>query len=92
MKGRKTGGRKKGTLNKATIESRDLCAKIVNDPVYRRMLTKRANAGTLAPGMEQMLWDRTYGKVSDKLQLGGPSGRPMKVEFIQTVRSSSGGA
>ena len=33
MKGRKTGGRKKGTLNKATIESRDLCAKIVNDPV-----------------------------------------------------------
>ena len=56
------------------------------------MLTKRANAGTLAPGMEQMLWDRTYGKVSDKLQLGGPGGRPMKVEFIQTVRSSSGGA
>ena len=92
MKGRKTGGRRKGTPNKTTIDACELATNLVTSRPYRLWLHKSLDAGTLAPQLQIMLWDRAYGKVSDKLQLGGPSGRPMKVEFIQTVRSSSGGA
>ena len=34
MKGRKTGGRKKGAPNKATAEAKAACAAIVDDPTY----------------------------------------------------------
>ena len=49
MKGRKTGGRTKGTPNKATAEAKAVCAAIVDDPVYRQGLMERAQAGKLAP-------------------------------------------
>ena len=31
MRGRKTGGRRKGTLNKVTVEARAVCAAILDD-------------------------------------------------------------
>ena len=42
MRGRKTGGRRKGTPNKATAEAKAVCAAILDDPTYRTNLTARA--------------------------------------------------
>jgi hypothetical protein len=58
----KTGGRKTGTLNKATIEVKQACAEIVDDPVYRRNLAQRAMDGKLAPAVEALLWYYAKGK------------------------------
>ena len=68
----KTGGRKRGTPNKATAEAKAACAEIVDDVTYRRRLLARARAGTLAPGVEQMLWYFAKGKPADRTEVGQP--------------------
>ena len=67
MRGRKTGGRQKGTLNKVTAEAKAVCAAIVDDPTYRRNLTARARRGDLAPAIEAMLWHYAYGKPKETI-------------------------
>jgi hypothetical protein len=69
MKGQKTGGRKKGSLNKATIEAREACAKLVDDPVYQATLRRRLLQGKLAPAMETMLWHYAKGKPKEHVEL-----------------------
>ncbi len=69
MKGRKTGGRQKGTVNKATAEVRAVCAAIVDDATYRKNLTARARRGELAPAIEAMLWHYAFGKPKDSLDV-----------------------
>jgi hypothetical protein len=61
----KTGGRRKGTPNKTTVQARTTAAEIVDDPVCLRNLLVRARAGTLAPPLELMLWHRAKGKPPD---------------------------
>jgi hypothetical protein len=46
-KGRKTGGRRLGSLNKATVEVKAACAELVDDPEYRRSLARRLHSGTV---------------------------------------------
>ena len=75
MRGRKTGGRRKGTPNKVTAEARAVCAAILDDPTYRTNLTARARAGTLAPAVEAMLWHYAFGKPRESLEVTvGPAG------------------
>ena len=75
MRGRKTGGRRKGTPNKVTAEVRVVCAAILDDPTYRTNLTARARAGTLAPAVEAMLWHYAFGKPKESLDVTvGPAG------------------
>ena len=69
MRGRKTGGRRKGTPNKVTAEAKAVCAAILDDPTYRTNLTARARAGTLAPAVEAMLWHYAFGKPRDSLDV-----------------------
>jgi hypothetical protein len=56
MKGKKTGGRTKGTLNRATAEAKEFCASVVDDPTYQATLRRRAVTGRLSPAVECMLW------------------------------------
>ena len=44
-------------------------ASIVDDPIYRANLLARAQTGTLAPAIEQMLWHYAKGKPPDKVEL-----------------------
>jgi hypothetical protein len=67
MKGKKTGGRQKGTANRVTLEARVFCASIVDDPAYQARLRRRALAGTLAPVLEQMIWYYAKGKPSERM-------------------------
>jgi len=71
MKGRKTGGRRKGTSNKVTAEAKAVCAAIVDDPTYRTKLIARAKAGELAPAIEAMLWHYAYGKPKELFEHSG---------------------
>ena len=65
-KGRKTGGRLPGSLNKATVEVKQACAELVDDPGYRRRLGERLRAGELSPAVECMLWHYAKGKPKDE--------------------------
>lgn len=67
-KGTKTGGRRPGSLNKATTEAKVACAALVDDPEYRRHLGARLRAGTLSPAVECMLWHYAKGKPKDEMQ------------------------
>lgn len=74
-------GRPKGSLNKATIEGREFCQGIVDDPKYRRNLKKRAVSGKLHPSVENMLWDRAKGKVKETIEHRIPM-KPVVVDLL----------
>jgi hypothetical protein len=67
-KGRKTGGRLQGSLNKATVEVKQACAELIDDPKYRRRLGERLRDGDLSPAVECMLWHYAKGKPKDEVQ------------------------
>ena len=66
--GKKTGGRRPGSLNKATVEAKAACAALVDDPVYRQRLATRLRAGKLSPAVECMLWYYAKGKPKEEVQ------------------------
>jgi hypothetical protein len=80
-KGRKTGGRRPGSLNKATIEVKQACAELVDDPAYRAKLKQRLLAGTLSPALESLLWYYAKGKPREDI------GVEAKVEFTWGTRT-----
>lgn len=67
----KTGGRKKGTPNKVTVEVKDVCRRLVEDPEYLASLQTRLKAGTMQSGLESMIWAYAYGKPKESLELSG---------------------
>jgi hypothetical protein len=81
-KGRKTGGRKPGTPNKNTTDVGAIARALVDDADYRVLFKARLHAGTIPPGVEQMLWHYAYGKPPDSLTLRGDEDRPVVVKFI----------
>lgn len=62
-------GRPKGVRNKATIEAKEACAKIVDNEVYRERLRERALSGKLPPAIEVMLWHYAKGKPKDVVEV-----------------------
>ena len=66
----KTGGRKKGTPNKATVEIREASRTLVEDPEYRASLRQRLKRGQ-APHMETLLHHYAYGKPREGLDVSG---------------------
>ena len=64
----KTGGRQRGTPNKATVEVKEVCATIVEDPRYRARLLARARAGELPAAVECMLWYYRFGKPRERFE------------------------
>jgi len=67
-KGKKTGGRRPGSLNKATVEAKAACAALVDDPSYRQRLATRLRSGKLSPAVECMLWHYAKGKPREELR------------------------
>ncbi len=55
------GGRPTGSLNRATIEVRELARSLIEDPGYQASLRHRLIAGK-APQMEMLLYSYAYGK------------------------------
>ena len=63
-KGSKTGGRRPGSLNKVTVEAKEFCASIVDDPEYQKTLRRRALKGEL-PGHIRDLVERQFALVKE---------------------------
>lgn len=87
MKGRKTGGRQKGTPNKVNAAPRDakddvqaFCQTIVSDPAYQESFKQRLYAGKLAPALEAMAWHYGFGKPIERQEHTGPDGGPLQSE------------
>ena len=75
--GKKTGGRRRGTPNRATGDARECCAKLVDDPAYQAKLRRRLLSGELAPALECMLWHYAHGKPKDALELDTNASLPL---------------
>lgn len=78
-KGRKTGGRVKGTPNKSTGEVAARCRAIVEDPKYLEYFHHRLMVGQLPPALEALTWHYAYGKPIERQELSGPGGGPIQV-------------
>ena len=63
-------GRPKGALNKVTVAAKGFCKQLADDPAYRESLQRRLLKGTLAPGLEMMVWHYAYGKPKDLIGFG----------------------
>ena len=57
----KTGGRKAGTTNKATVEIKEFARLILEAPLYQTRLRSRVMQGK-APQIEVLLFHYAYGK------------------------------
>ena len=64
-------GRPPGIPNKAQREAKILASELVDNPVYRRNLAKRLNAGRLQPAVETMLWYYAKGKPRETVKVEG---------------------
>jgi hypothetical protein len=68
----KTGGRKKGTPNKATVEVSELARRLVENPAYMQSLRRRLRNGK-AGALEPILWYYAYGKPKEQVDLRADS-------------------
>jgi|CXWL01.1.fsa_nt_gi hypothetical protein len=66
----KTGGRKAGTTNKATVEIKELARSLLEDPAYQANLKQRLRDGE-ASQIEQLLYHYAYGKPTGNLKGAG---------------------
>jgi hypothetical protein len=69
----KTGGRKKGTPNKATGEIKTFAKQFLESAAYRASLEQRVRAGE-APHMETLLHHYAYGKPKELVEHSGDIG------------------
>lgn len=65
-------GRPKGRLNNATVEVKEACSRLVDDPTYRKRLQARLVAGKLPPAVECMLWHYAKGKPKEQIEVNVP--------------------
>jgi hypothetical protein len=66
-----SAGRPKGSPNRATVEAKQVCAELIDDPEYRSKLKKRLLAGTLPPVLECLIWHYAKGKPKDEANVQG---------------------
>jgi hypothetical protein len=88
MKGRKTGGRKKGAPNKATRDVRALCASIINDPLYLQNLRQHAIERKLAPAVECLLFHYAYGVPRQPVEIDPPLGPIFQIATLPQLTPS----
>lgn len=70
-KGRKTGGRRRGTPNKTSTDIGAACRQLVDDAEYRQYFKHRLMVGQLPPALEAMAWHYAYGKPPETLTVDG---------------------
>lgn len=78
-------GRPKGIPNKATIEIREACRKLLESPAYATALEARLIEGR-AGQVEPLLYYYAYGKPKERIELEGAAPMPLVIELV-TKRS-----
>ena len=90
-KGRKTGGRKHGSLNKTDADlprldtaqtKRDCvaerCRGLIESEEYQTYFKHRLMVGQLAPALEALSWYYAYGKPRERVEVTGADGGPIE--------------
>ena len=78
----KTGGRKPGTPNKATVEIKEFARSILEDPLYQKRLKDRVIQGK-APHIEALLFHYAYGKPTETT---GEQGATLEELVLEATR------
>jgi hypothetical protein len=65
-------GRPPGSLNKATLEVRELCAELVTSEKYRASFRERFENGELPPAVETMVWAYAFGRPTENIKIKAP--------------------
>lgn len=76
-KGKKTGGRQKGSPNKVTRDVQALTRGLVEDAGYLEALRQRLRDGTVNSAVEVMLWSYAFGRAG--LESEGGSSFPATI-------------
>ncbi len=81
-RGKKTGGRQKGSLNKSTAEIKALAQKYSQDAVdeLARLATKAESESARVAAIKELL-DRGHGKSPQAIVSDDGDGGPFKIEF-----------
>lgn len=69
-KGRKTGGRRRGSLNRNTREIKGFAQQFLSSPAYVKSAKKRVRSGK-APHLEVLWHHYAYGKPKETMQIDG---------------------
>jgi hypothetical protein len=77
----KTGGRRQGSLNKATREIKAFASGVLEDPSYRANLKQRIQQGK-AQEMEKLLYLYAYGRPKEQVEEGDAQADPKVVIYI----------
>lgn len=72
-------GRKKGTLNKRTVEIQERSRELLESEEYQNSLLERVVAGK-ATHMEPILHYYAYGKPPETVRMGGENGGPVGIK------------
>lgn len=78
----KTGGRQKGTPNKATTEIREWAQKFLADPKGQAMTLQQYREGKLNPTIHQLLYHYAYGKPKETIEHQIPEGVKVFHEYV----------
>lgn len=73
--------------NKATVEAKKICTRLVSDTGYQKKLRTRLIAGDLAPAVECMLWYYAVGKPKETLEVDAGATLVQLLAGIDDARS-----
>ena len=59
---RKTGGRRRGTANRATASAKGLARELICDPEYRENLSQAFARREVPPVIEALIWHYAFGR------------------------------
>jgi len=83
-KGVKTGGRQKGTMNKATAEVRTAARQHGEAAIATLVLIMQSSENDTARiAASKEILDRAYGKSIQAVELGGKDGSPFVIEIVR---------
>jgi hypothetical protein len=81
--GRKTGGRRPGSPNKATAEVKELALKHGPEAIeVAARLMRGAESETARLAAANIILDRAYGRAPQAVEMSGPNGGPIQSETV----------
>lgn len=69
-------------------EAKTLARLLVEDPIYLTNLQARMRAGTVAPAVENMVWERAFGKVKEEVEVRKIESIRIVHEYLEDDRAS----
>lgn len=76
--------------NRATLEAKAFCLRLVSDREYQKNLRIRWRAGDLPPQVETMIWHYAYGQPKNRIELTGPNDAPVVFTCVLDTPSEDG--